>query len=207
MDPSQSVRDFFMQLAKEIKRDPKSFEPFIKKLEDEWFDTVSALKLATPAKLTELGIPARLQIEIQNRLGGAEEQKAAPVPQQAFVSPPVQPAPVPEPFTEPKMEHVKTKPKAQSEWELMLMIMRDEIPVPSDHQKGVNILKTVISNLIEYPGEKKYRTIRLSNEAIAKTIGRSKAAISFLQKVRAFFLTKERRREQTETKPKNIVGV
>jgi len=31
MEPSTSIRDFFMQLAKDLKRDPKSFEPIIKK--------------------------------------------------------------------------------------------------------------------------------------------------------------------------------
>jgi len=186
MESNESVRDFMIKLALDMKRDPKTFEPFIQNLEKEWFDTVSSLKLVTPQKFDEMGIPKRLQIEIQSRLNNKEEQKEVmPVPKQNM---PENPIIIPESPPEPKLEKAKSSQSAQSEWELMLMIMRDEISIPADHKKSLEILKKVINNLLDFPGEKKFRTIKLSNEAIAKTIGKSNAAISFLQKV---FFNKE----------------
>lgn len=120
--------------------------------------------MITPEKLKEMGFPTRLQLEIQSRLGVSQ------IPQHQAVVP-----------AEPKQT---TEVKASNDlWEGMIIEICNEISSKDMQLQILIILRTIINNLIEYPKEKKYRMIKLSNEKIGSTIGISKAAVNFLIKV------------------------
>jgi len=101
-------------------------------------------------------IPVRLQMEILSRVKPSEQKTS-----------------------EPKAKEVKSK----NEWESRIEDICKEIPSDFLQIEILKVLKTIIVNILDYPRDKKYRIIKLSNMKIKGTIGSCNAAIEFLIKV------------------------
>lgn len=127
---------------------------------------MESLRLIPPDQFGRLGLPERLRIEIQSRLAKKQGTK---VPR--------------------AMQQHEPKSPAANPWEPLILAIREEIPVDETYRNTVEILKKVMDNLVEHPENEKFKAIRLSNEAISRTIGSSKSAISLLLLVRLYHNT------------------
>eukprot|EP00831_Metopus_contortus_P036623 TRINITY_DN28940_c0_g1_i1.p1 TRINITY_DN28940_c0_g1~~TRINITY_DN28940_c0_g1_i1.p1 ORF type:complete len:172 (-),score=70.03 TRINITY_DN28940_c0_g1_i1:153-668(-) len=123
MDDTMSTKDFLEKIAIDLKRDPKTMEAVISKLEEEWYDSVGSLRKISDETMSQLGIPKRLQTEIKERLQkptSVEEAKAPIIP--------------PEPLKSP----------AKNEWQLILMMITDEIVLHEKIRKTLGIFEKII---------------------------------------------------------------
>lgn len=129
---------------------------------------MSSLKKLPPGKMAELGLPQRLQLEIQDRLFGKAPAAAPPKVQAA-----------PEPAIAPTMATAVLP----MEWNVLLSKLTEELSESAEIMKCLNILHTVTTNLLTYPTEGKYRKIKLAAPAMSATIGKSASARQFLSKL------------------------
>ena len=60
MDESMTSRDFLCALATKIKKKPADVEKFIVALEENWIETVGAMRDVDDAQWKELGFPIGL---------------------------------------------------------------------------------------------------------------------------------------------------
>jgi hypothetical protein len=71
---STSTHEFLSLIASEEGIPMDRMQPIIKKLSDEWFDTVGSLQDLSTEQLSKMGLPSRLVTLIENRLHRVEAQ-------------------------------------------------------------------------------------------------------------------------------------
>lgn len=63
------IRNLLSTLSAKLGRRPEEMEPFILKLEGQWYDSKDSLKKLTPEDYARLQIPERLAIMIAEAVG------------------------------------------------------------------------------------------------------------------------------------------
>jgi hypothetical protein len=64
-----SAKDFLLQVAKEMGKQPEDFQKYVNILEDNMIETVESLSLLTEAELSNLKFPLGLVKNILKKLG------------------------------------------------------------------------------------------------------------------------------------------
>ena len=70
------VRRLLYDLANRLGRNPKQMDPFVQKLESQWYDSKDALKSLTPNDYKRLEIPERLAIMIAEAVGATQQKQS-----------------------------------------------------------------------------------------------------------------------------------
>ena len=166
-------------ITKRLGKSPETVEPLIKKLEDDWFDTVDSLKKLTDKDWDAYPIPQRLLLEIKLALNASI---TTPVVETKIEKNDIKNEKVIEEdqFVILNSEEIKENSET---WENIIEKISEKIQFVSAIVETANLLYKIVENIIGIPEDQNKRRLRLSNSVIQQKISKYLGTMNFLSKV------------------------
>jgi len=176
---TETTRELISSITKRLGKSPETVEPLIKKLEDDWFDTVNSLKKLTDKDWDTYPVPQRLLLEIKLILNASI---TIPVVETKIEKDDITNEKVIEEDKSVVLNSEEMKEDSET-WENVIEKITEEIQFVSVIVETANLLYKIVKNIIDVPEDKLKRRLRLSNNVIQQKISRYSGAMNFLSKV------------------------
>lgn len=151
------VRTLLDDIAKEMGRAPSSMDQFVLKLEENMCDTREALQVTTIDELVEIGLPKLIAIKIKKNFEELASKNTI-IKEEVYDTPRL----IRKYSDENPYEYIDT----------CLRKIYDNYLTANEKLDSLEVLKTIITNLLTNPEEAKYRSLKKNNNKLHNTLWR-----------------------------------